>query len=733
MKQVVLDKRDGKLLLTDLPISFLLEKGVLVQTTHSLISSGTELAMILRAREGKIGQIKRMMPDDGIISYIKRKISSGTLVKSTNSIALSLNKGNKSGFGNLIPLGYSSAGVVVEKSVGIDKVNVNDKVACAGARHAGYNYVPLNLFSKVEQSVDLKDAAFTTVGCIALQGVRRANILLGETVVIVGQGIIGQICSQLVRCSGGMVIATDLSQWRLNKAKSLGADYCLNTATQDVVREVIKITGGRGADKVIICAATSSAKPIKDAIAMSRVRGRIVLVGVVGIQIPREPFYEKELDFVISRSYGPGRYDPLFEEKGYDYPLEQVRWTETRNMEEILRLLAVKKLDVKSLITHEFSIDQASEAYESIINNPNETLGVLFNYHNSNKSNLSGERKMFNKVKIEPLKDKIKTAIIGCGNFARKYHLPNIQKIDQYQLLGVVTATGLKAKEIAQTNAVNYCATDPKEVFSDPDIDLVVIATRHNLHASQAEEALKAGKHVFVEKPMALNLQELSNLVKTIKKSDKKYTIGFNRRFAPLIKEAKEIFKSRNTPMIINYRVANTFTPAQSWIHDAEVGGGTIIGECCHFFDLIYWLTEEEPLRIFAEGGNLTHPGSNIYDNTVITIRAAKGSIATITFTDQASEDFPKERIEIFLGNDVLVIEDFKKLTVFGANSKEHALKGSDKGHFEQFVQLADCIKNDLEPKVNYKDGVRATICSLKTIEALKSHVPQSIDLIEYI
>ncbi|MCK5346753.1 MAG: Gfo/Idh/MocA family oxidoreductase [Candidatus Heimdallarchaeota archaeon] len=254
----------------------------------------------------------------------------------------------------------------------------------------------------------------------------------------------------------------------------------------------------------------------------------------------------------------------MFEDKGYDYPLDQVRWTETRNMEEILRLLAVKKLDVKSLITHEFSIDQAQEAYEFIINNPNQTLGVLFNYKHSKKSDLSGERKMFNKNKTEPLKDKIKTAIIGCGNFASKYHLPNIQKIDKYQLLGVVTATGLKAKEIAQKNAINFYATDPKEVLTDSDIDLVVIATRHNLHAAQTEEALRAGKHVFVEKPMALNLEELSQLVEVIKKRDRKFTIGFNRRFSPLIKEAKEILKSKKTPVIINYRIANTFAPGKA-------------------------------------------------------------------------------------------------------------------------------------------------------------------------
>lgn len=732
MKQVVLDKADSNIDVIEVPDPILEGRGIVVKTAYSLISSGTEVSMILRARESKLDRIRRMMPEEGIISYVKRKIKSGTLVKGAQGVMSTLNKDSGKGFGNLMPIGYSSSGIAIDVDDRVRSARLNDKVACAASRHAGFNYVPENLFTRVGRDMDLKEAAFTTIGCIAMQGVRRANVVVGDNVVIIGQGLVGQIAAQLVRVSGGYSIVTDLSQWRLDLAKKLGANKIINASGQNPVEEVMRLTHGLGADKVIICASSLSARPIKDAVGMSRDKGRIVLVGNVKIEIPREPFYEKELDFLISRSYGPGRYDSLYEQKGFDYPFDMVRWTENSNMREFIRLLSEKKINVKDLITYEYDISNAREAYENIITSPDTTLGVLLKYAPDNEQADCRRKTMFRVKPKETQENKIKTAIIGCGNFARKYHLPNIKKIADYQLLSIVNATGIKAKEIAEKNNIGNYATDYREVISDPDIDLVIIATRHNLHAAQAMEALKAKKHVFLEKPMALTLEEMKELANEAKITDRKFTIGFNRRFSPLIKEAKKTLNDASGPMIINYRVANNFSQATSWIHDPREGGGTIIGECCHFFDLIYHIIGKEPVRIFAEGGNLSHPGDDINDNAIISIKYSDGSIATITFTDMGIEGFPKERIEIFAQATVIVIDDFKKMTARGKKNAEIALKQSDKGHLEQFIQLRNCIKEDLEPSITYKDGVRATLCGIMTLESLKTQLPQKVNISGY-
>ena len=336
---------------------------------------------------------------------------------------------------------------------------------------------------------------------------------------------------------------------------------------------------------------------------------------------------------------------------------------------------------------------------------------------------------MFKNNAGDTSKKKIKTAIIGCGNFATKYHLPNIKKIPDYELTTIVNTTGSKAKEIAKRNNIKNFTTDYHSVLSDQLIDMVVITTRHNLHVHLAIESIKANKHVFLEKPMALSLESAKELSEVVKRSSRKFTIGFNRRHSPLVKDTKQILSNQTTPIVINYRIANTFSPKNSWIHDPEEGGGMIMGECCHFFDLVYWLIGKEPQRIFAEGGNLTHPGNNIYDNAIITIKFNGGSIATITFTDLGSEDFPKERIEIFSGDNVIVIDDFKKMTRYGETKKEVVLKNTDKGHFNQFVKFAENIRDNTEPAVTYKDGLRSALCCIKTLESIKTNLPKAIDM----
>lgn len=729
MKQVLLQK--GEIIVDDVPPPVISGNGILVRTCHSVISSGTELAALLRARETRWERLRRMIPEDGMVSYLKRKIRSGTLIKSSQSVMTSLQ--TDAGTTGGTALGYSSSGVVIGKDSRIDSVALNDAVTCGGTRHAGVNYVPRNLFAKLPQGVDLKDAAFATLGCIAMQGVRRARVRVGDIVVVIGQGIIGQLTARLVSAAGAYPIVTDFLQWRLDIAKNAGAYQAVNAAAQNAVHTILGLTAGRGADAVIVCASSTSSKPLRDAIAMSRDKGRIVLVGDVKIDFPRGMFYEKELDFLISRSYGPGRYDPLYEEKGLDYPYDQVPWTEQRNMQEFIRLLSTGAVSVRDLISCEFDIARAADAYERMLSNPDQTMAVLLNYDGDTKKDTGGNSVMLNPFSQPDRQGTIRTAVIGCGNFAAKYHLPTLNGIKEYSVAAVVDVVGTKAKQMARRYGARLCSADYRDAINDPAVDLVVITTRHNLHVPIAIDAMKAGKHVLVEKPMAMNPSELKSLISVVSSSPQTFMIGFNRRFSPLTKEAKTLLGGRTSPVVIHYRVANTFAPATSWVHDPQEGGGTIIGECCHFFDLLYWLVGHEPVRIFAEGGTLTHPGKDIYDNTVISIKFQDGSIATITFTDMGNENFPKERIEIFSGDRTIVIDDFRKMSVCGESNREIALKTQAKGHYEEFLALRDSIRDKKPSPVSYRDGTRAMVCCFKTLDSLRQSVPQSIDISDYL
>lgn len=730
MKQVFL--KDKNIIVDDVPPPVLMGNGIVVKTRYSVISTGTELAAVMRSREGRYARIKRMLPSDGIIPYLKRTLQSGTLLQSASGVAASLQKDSAGGGGGMT-LGYSSSGIVIARDERLTDIKTGDTVTCGGARHAGVNYVPKHLFAKLLPEVPLKDAAFATLGCIAMQGVRRACVTTGEIVAVIGQGVIGQLTARLVLAAGAYPIVTDLGEWRLDLAHAAGAWKAINASRENAVRRVLEFTGGIGADTVIICASGGTSRPIRDAIAMVRDKGRIVLVGDVKIDFPREIFYEKELDFMISRSYGPGRYDPVYEEKGLDYPYDLVPWTEQRNMAEFIRLLSVGKIKVADLISSEFNVTEAPSAYERMLLYPERTMAVVLAYDDTETRITEGSRIMMPASNDISQSGKIRAAVIGCGNFALKYHLPTLQRISGYSIAAVVDAVGAKAKETAQRYGARYCTSDYREVINDPAIDLTVITTRHDLHVPIAIGALKAGKHVLVEKPMAMNEKELTTLLDVVTKSKTTFMIGFNRRFSPLSREAKRMLQGHNAPIVMNYRVANTFAPAASWIHDPVEGGGTIIGECCHFFDLLYWFIEKEPVRIFAEGGALSHPGKDIYDNTVISIKFSDGSIGNITFTDLGSEGFPKERIEIFSGNQTIVIDDFRKLNVYGPTHRETVLKTGDKGHYHEFLALAESIRHGKESPVSYIDGARAMLCCFKTLASIQNGAPQAVNLREFI
>jgi predicted dehydrogenase len=500
--------------------------------------------------------------------------------------------------------------------------------------------------------------------------------------------------------------------------QELGADICF-TAGNDAVDNVFKYTNGIGADSIIIYAAAKSSEPVKQAMSMARKKGRVVVVGAVGMELDRSPFYEKELDFLISCSYGPGRYDSLYEEKGVDYPIGYVRWTENRNMQEFLKMVSEKKVNVKRLIDYTFPIEDAAKAYDAL-NAEKRPVGVLFKY------NERPQKELVRKTQLKPSvieKNNINVALIGAGGFAQAYHLPNLKKIPFFNIKAIVTRTGSNAKKIAEEYGAEYCTTDYKEVLKDADVTLIIIATRHNLHAPIIIEAANAGKHIFVEKPIAMSYDDCKKVSDAVIENNINLTMGFNRRFAPLAQKAKRIVKKRNNPLMITYRINSAGMKKEHWINDPVEGGGAIIGEGCHFFDFCNWIVGRDPVQIYAE--KISSNDESIVDanNVISTIRYEDGSVASIIYTIIGNESYPKERIEIFVDGGVIAIDDFKELIVTGLDGKVEKLKRIEKGQFGLINEFGKFLKGESRntdlPSVD--DGVKATVCSLKVLDALKT------------
>ena len=535
MKQIF--TKNGNIVTEEVPAPVFGDNEVLVCNSNSLISVGTETMSLQGGGKGVVGIASMAIKNPELAHKAVDMVRREGLSKTIKMI-----RGQTD---NLNPLGYSSSGLVLEVGKNIIDIAVGDRVACAGAgyaSHAEIISVPGNLVCKIPENVDFDEAAFTTVGAIAMQGIRRAQVQFGDNVVVIGLGLLGQIACQILKAAGAHVIGIDVMKERVELAKELGgADICF-TAEKDAVDNVLKYTDGIGADSVLIYAATTSNEPVKQAMEMARKKGRVIVVGAVGMDIDRSPFYEKELDFLISCSYGPGRYDPLYEEKGVDYPIGYVRWTENRNMQEFLKMVSEKKVNVKRLINHVFPIEDAAKAYETL-NSEKRPIGVLFKYKELPKKELV--RKTQLKPSVIGTANNINVAVIGAGGFAQAYHLPNLKKIPFYIIKTVVTRTGSNAKNIAEEYGAEYCTTDYKEVIEDANINLVVIATRHNLHAPIIIEAANAGTHIFVEKPIAMSYEDCKNVYDAVIENGVNLTIGFNRRFAPLAQKAKRIVENR--------------------------------------------------------------------------------------------------------------------------------------------------------------------------------------------
>ena len=693
--------------------------GILAATTASLVSAGTEKMIVDIAKKSLLGKAKAR-PD--LVKQVIGKMQQEGVKNTLEKVFAKLD--------SPIPLGYSCAGEVIEVGDAVDGVSIDDRVACGGAgyaNHAEVNYIPKNLCVKISDIVDDIDASFVTVGAIALQGVRQAEPNLGECIAVIGLGLIGQLTLQLLKANGCKVVGCDLKKSKLDLAQKNGADVVCKP--DDLLDAANNFSKGYGVDSVIICASTSSNQPIIDAGEITRMRGKVVVVGMVGMDIPRNLYYKKELDVRLSMAYGPGRYDPNYEEKGIDYPYSYVRWTEQRNFEAFLDLVAADKVRPKELVTHQFDFDEALKAYELLEGkNKEKYLGIILKYRSTVNTDFSGFK---NRTII--LKEtqsaflgtqSISYGLIGAGNFTKSIILPTLKEISGYIPVMLCSATGVSAHAVGTKHGFFEITTKSDEVFNNDKINTVLITTRHNSHAEYVLKALKTGKHVFVEKPLCLTREELVEIKSAYSSlltsnSSPVLMVGYNRRFSPLVQRMKELVGKM--PMAINYRVNAGVIGKDIWIQDPEIGGGRILGEVCHFVDTCSFLAGSEPVRVQATCVRKDDRSVPDEDNVSILITYANGSTATIGYYAYGDRQLPKEFIEIFSGNMALQMNDFRELLVY-KNGKKERQKNTiqDKGFKNEFAAFKDSLVSG-KPAIPFESLINTSQVTFAILESLRT------------
>jgi predicted dehydrogenase/threonine dehydrogenase-like Zn-dependent dehydrogenase len=721
MKQLLQQVSGGEIEVVDVPAPKLLAGCVLVRTAASLVSVGTERASSEFARKNLL-QKARMRPD--LVREVWNKVRRDGVASTLAAVRSRMDQPSAPG--------YSSAGTVVAVGEGITDIRPGDRVACAGAGHAvhaEFACIPRLLLARVppDSEVSFDHAAATTVGAVALHGVRTADVKLGDIVGVIGLGLLGQLTVQILKAAGCRVVGMDIDRGRVELARRLGADAASDSsnAFRD---ECMQQSGGRGVDAVLITAQTTSSDPVNLAAEVARDRAVVVAVGAVGMALERRPFYEKELDFRVSRSYGPGRYDVAYEQKGVDYPIGYVRWTETRNMEAFLQLLADGKMNVGALITHRFPIDQAQSAYDLITGKSQQAfLGVLITYPEHSEEARRVTIKVAGSAGATSVTAAKSVAIglLGAGNFATSTLLPAIKRVGGATLVGVCAANGSHSHHVAKKFGFRYGATDEDSLIGDEAINTVVVATRHHLHARQVLAALSSGKHIFCEKPLCLNEDELREIVRVYE--DQRAVgkpllmVGFNRRFAPLALRLKSFLREIHEPLALHYRVNAGFIPANHWLNDPEQGGGRIIGEVCHFVDFLTFLVGAAPIEVQSQ--SLANPGKYSNDNVVSSLRFADGSQGTISYLANGNKSYSKERIEVFGGGAVAVIEDFRRLELVGQGRKQmfRSLFGQDKGHRGEWEAFVAALRTGGESPIPLAEIVTTMLATFALEESRAS------------
>lgn len=720
MKQIVQNYSDGELRIEDVPAPICRSGGVVVRTAYSLVSSGTERMKVSQARMSLIQKAKAR-PDK--VKQVIQTVRQTGVVETYKKVRERLE--------SLTPLGYSLAGHVHEIGGGLDEFELGQPVACAGegiACHAEYIYVPRNLCVPIPDGVSLEDAAFSTVGAIAVQGVRQSNISLGDRVVVVGLGLVGLLAVQLLKAAGCYVIGVDFDQEKLDLARVCGADLAMlrnDPAIEDTIHQA---TDGMGADVAYIAASADTSDPMDFAGEILRDRGTVAIVGMVQVAADWRVYYQKELSIVMSRSYGPGRYDRNYEFKGIDYPIGYVRWTQRRNLAEFLRLIQTGAVRPSVLDPRTYPLREAPQAYD-LLNKGGASAPIAFLFKYPESETEPARVVEFGKDGTKaPGQKRVGVGMIGAGNFSTGTLIPALKRCPQAELVALCSAGGLNARSAGDRHDFQYCASDYQELLKDDKIDAVIIATRHDTHARFSADALRAGKHVFVEKPLALNDDQLRSVLDAANDANRILMPGFNRRFSALSKAVHDVFANRKGPVEINCRVNAGVLKSDSWYQDADEGGWRIVSEGCHWVDLIQYLAGYPVERVYAEMAGGSVPGMQ-NDNIQISMRLTDGSIATLMYVANGDANYEKERIEVFGRGCVGIIENWRR-AVITRNGKRSIVKPviPGKGHAEEIAAFINAIADGGESPIPLDSSVTTTLATFAATESAVSQRAIQLD-----
>jgi len=698
MKQVIQYLKTGEIEIAEVPVPIITNGKVLIRTVNTLISAGTERMLV---EFGKSSYINKARQQPEKVKQVFDKIKTDGLVTTIDSVFAKLDEP--------LQLGYCNAGVIVEVGANCGDFKIGDRVVSNGP-HAEFVSVPKNLCVKIPDNVPFSEAVFTVLGSIGLQGVRLAQPTIGETFVVTGLGLIGQLTAQILIANGCSVIGLDINIKKIELAKKLGIQ-AFNINEINPVEIALSLTNGKGVDGVLITASSTDSEPVHQAAQICRKKGRIILVGVTGLELNRSDFYEKELSFQVSCSYGPGRYDENYEQKGNDYPIGYVRWTEQRNFYTVLQLIASGKIDVKSLLSKIIDITDVKNAYDMIVSDK-DVMGIVIGYPSTEITNqivISNMGKDYSKI------SKVITGAIGAGNFAKMMLFPALHKTSA-RLKTVADLNPVSVLHAARKFGFENSTTDYSQVLSDSEINTVFITTRHNIHAGLVTETLESGKNVYVEKPLALNQDQLDKIKDMYSQKDLHLMVGFNRRFSPFVIKMKELLESRTDPVVIEILVNAGAIPSEHWVHDPAVGGGRIIGEGCHFIDLISFLTDSKIVSVsaFSLGDDI------LFDKVVINVQLSDGSLGTVHYLANGSKKYPKETIHLFNSNRVLDLINFRELRGYGWKgfSKMKMWK-QDKGHQNEVIQFVKSIQDCAETPIPFNQIVNSTEASFAVVESI--------------
>lgn len=687
MLQVIQNLKSGTTDVVETPCPQKKSKSLLIQSFKSLISAGTERMLVEFGSAGYLAKAKQQ-PEK--VKEVLGKIKTDGLLATYEAVKTKLDKP--------MPMGYCNVGKIIAADETSNGFKVGDRVVSNGP-HAEYVSVPQNLCAKIPQNVSDEDAAFTVLGAIALQGIRLVQPTLGEVVVVSGLGMVGLMTVQLLKANGCRVIGLDYNAQRLALAKDFGAETINLAENQDPMLTVNSFTEGRGVDAVLITASTKSSEPVHQAAQMCRKRGRIVLVGVTGLELMRSDFYEKELTFQVSCSYGPGRYDSFYEEQGHDYPIGYVRWTEQRNFEAVLSMMAENRLNLKPLITHQFDIENAQDAYTTLANDKS-SLGILLNYHGQENSQVPATTIMLDK-NVSAVAGRAAIAFIGAGNYAGRILIPAFKKT-QGQLMSIATSGSTSGVHYGRKYGFKEATSDLQTIYSSSQVNTVVIATQHNSHAKFVCEALNAGKHVFVEKPLCLSLSDLELIQTAYEKNNKLLMVGFNRRFSPHVQKIKQLLASQSQPKAFTMIINAGMIPSDHWSQNKTQGGGRILGEACHFIDLLRYLAGEKIVeqQIMQIGGSESVKS----DKAIINLKFADGSIGSIQYLANGHKAVSKERLEVFCAGKILQLDNFRKLKGYGWPSFNKMNIRQNKGQNECAGAFVDAIAQGASSPISFAE-----------------------------